>query len=76
MSENIIEAAEKDYFTKKEMAERLKWLSVGICTLNLIIMLGLITLFVFYNPIPLLTSLVGIFIGFLSVKFYRKYKKK
>ncbi len=76
MSESIIEAAEKDYFTKKEMAERLKWLSVGICALNLIIMLGLIALFVFYNPIPLLTSLVGIFIGFLSVKFYRKYKKK
>jgi len=38
--------------------------------------IGMIIFLVYYNPFPLLSEIVGILIGFLGVRFYRKYKKK
>jgi len=38
--------------------------------------IGMINLLVYYNPFTLLSEIVGIIIGFLGVRFYKKYKKK
>ncbi len=67
---------EKNYWNKEEIGERLKWLTVGICAINIMITIGMINLLVYYNPFHLLSTIVGILIGFLGVRFYKKYKKK
>lgn len=71
-----MEVEEKEYFTKKEILERIKWLTFVIFCLNGLITIGLIQLFVYYNGIFLLVSLAGIFIGFILTTIYNKYKKK
>jgi len=38
--------------------------------------IGMIMFLVYHNPITLLSEIVGILIGFLGVRFYKKYKKK
>lgn len=67
---------EKDYWNKEEIGERLKWLTVGICAMTIMMTIGMIFFLVYYNPYPLLSTIVGILIGFLGVRFYKKYKKK
>jgi len=67
---------EKDYWNKEEIGERLKWLTVGICTMTIMMTIGMINLLVYYNPFTLLSQIVGVLIGFLGVRFYKKYKKK
>ena len=67
---------EKDYWNKEEIGERLKWLIVSICAINIMMTIGMIFFFVYYNPFPLLSAIVGILIGLLGVRFYNKYKKK
>ena len=66
----------KEYFTKKEILERFKWLAFAICCLNVLITIGLIQLFVDYNPILLISTLLGIIIGFFGTKIYKKTKSK
>ncbi len=72
----MVKTEEKDYWNKEEMGERLKWLTVGICVINIMMTIGMINLLVYYNPFTLLSGIVGILIGFLGVRFYKKYKKK
>ena len=76
MDKNTTKSEEKDYFSKEEMTERLKWLTISICALNILITIGIIFLLVYHNPTLLLSSLIGILIGFLGVRFYKKYRKK
>ncbi len=72
----MVKTEEIDYWNKEEIGERLKWLTVGICAINFMITIGMIFFLVYYNPFPLLSGIVGILIGFLGVRFYKKYKKK
>ena len=72
----MVKTEEKNYWNKEEIVERLKWLTVGICAINTMITIGMINLLVYYNPFTLLSEIVGILIGFLGVRFYKKYKKK
>lgn len=72
----MVKTEEKNYWNKEEIGERLKWLTVGICAINIMITIGMINLLVYYNPFHLLSTIVGILIGFLGVRFYKKYKKK
>ncbi len=72
----MVKTEEKDYWNKEEIVERLKWFTVGICAINIMITIGMINLLVYYNPFHLLSTIVGILIGFLGVRFYKKYKKK
>ena len=66
----------EDIHKFKEIGERLKWLTVGICAMTIMMTIGMIMFFVYHNPFLLLSEIVGILIGFLDVRFYRKYKKK
>ncbi len=72
----MVKTEEKDYWNKEEIGERLKWLTVSICAMTIIMTIGMIFLFVYYNPFPLLSEIVGILIGFLGIRFYKKCKKK
>ena len=72
----MVKTEEKNYWNKEEIGERLKWLTVGICAINIMITIGMINLLVYYNPFPLLAQIIGILIGFLGVRFYKKYKNK
>ena len=72
----MVKTEEKDYWNKEEIGERLKWLTVGICAMTIMMTIGMIMFFVYYNPFLLLSEIVGILIGFLGVRFYKKYKKK
>jgi len=72
----MVKTEEKNYWNKEEIGERLKWLTVGICAINIMITIGMINLLVYYNPFHLLSTIVGILIGFLGARFYKKYKKK
>jgi len=72
----MVKTEEKDYWNKEEIGERLKWLTVGICAMTIMMTIGMINLLVYYNPYHLLSTIVGILIGFLGVRFYKKYKKK
>jgi len=72
----MVKTEEIDYWNKEEIGERLKWLTVGICAMTIMMTIGMIMFFVYYNPFLLLSEIVGILIGFLGVRFYRKYKKK
>jgi len=64
----MVKTEEKDYWNKEEIGERLKWLTVVICAMTI----GMINLLVYYNPFTLLSEIVGILIGFLGVRFYKK----
>jgi len=72
----MVKTEEIDYWNKEEIGERLKWLTVGICAMTIMMIIGIINLLVYYNPFTLLSEIVGIIIGFLGVRFYKKYKKK
>ena len=72
----MAETEEKNYCNKKEIGERLKWLTVGICAITIMITIGMINLLVYYKPFPLISTIVGILIGILGFRFYKKYKKK
>ena len=72
----MVKTEEKDYWNKEEIGERLKWLTVSICGINIMMTIDLIFYFNYYNPFPLLSLIVGILIGLLGVRFYKKYKKK
>ncbi|MFX1496956.1 MAG: hypothetical protein ACFFBH_05495 [Promethearchaeota archaeon] len=70
-----MEIEQREYFTKKEILERIKWLTLVIFCLNVIITIGLIELFVYYNGFLLLGIVLGIIIGFIGMRIYRKYKR-
>jgi uncharacterized membrane-anchored protein YitT (DUF2179 family) len=70
-----MENKENEYFTKKEILERLKWLVIAICCLNVLITISLIVFFLYYNPNLLLSILSAIILGFFGTKLYKKYKK-
>ena len=72
----MVKTEEKDYWNKEEIGERLKWLTVVICAMTIMMTIGMINLLVYYNPFTLLSEIVGILIGFLGFRFYKKYKKK
>ena len=72
----MVKTEEKDYWNKEEIGERLKWLTVGICAMTIMMTIGMISLFVYHNIFPLLSEIVGLLIGILGVRFYKKYKKK
>ncbi|MHA1191005.1 MAG: hypothetical protein ACTSP9_01760 [Promethearchaeota archaeon] len=72
----MVKTEEKDYWNKEEIGERLKWLTVSICGINIMMTIGMIFFFVYINPFPLLSVTVGILIGLLGVRFSKKYKKK
>ena len=70
-----MEFEQREYFTKKEILERIKWLILVIFCLNAVITIGLIQLFVYYNGFLLLGVVLGIIIGFIGMSVYRKYKR-
>jgi len=72
----MVKTEEKDYWNKEEIGERLKWLTVSICAMTIMMTIGMIFLLVYYNIFPLLSEIVGILIGILGFRFYKKYKKK
>ncbi len=72
----MVKTEEKDYWNKEEIGERLKWFGVSICVMTIMMTIGMINLLVYYNPFTLLSEIVGLLIGFLGVRFYKKYKKK
>ena len=72
----MVKTEEKDYWNKEEIGERLKWLTVSIFAINIMMTIGMILFLVYYNPFFLLSEIVGILIGILGFRFYKKYKKK
>ena len=38
----MVKTEEKDYWNKKEIGERLKWLTVSICAINIMMTIGMI----------------------------------
>jgi len=72
----MVKTEEKDYWNKEEIGERLKWLTVSIFAINIMMIIGMIFFLVYHNPFPLLSEIVGILIGILGFRFYKKYKKK
>ncbi|MFX1366527.1 MAG: hypothetical protein ACFFCE_15465 [Promethearchaeota archaeon] len=70
-----MEIKEEEYFTKKEILEKLKWLIFSFFCLDILITVDLILFFVNYNPIPLLSTLSGLTIGIVGYNIYKKYKK-
>lgn len=71
-----MEFEQREYFTKKEILERIKWLTLVIFCLNAIITIGLIQLFVYYNGFLLLGVVLGTIIGFIGMTVYKRYKRK
>jgi len=75
-SKNQREKDQHEYFTKKEILERLKWAIFAIISINFYITIGLIQALVYYNGITLLAFFLGLILGGVGYKVYKNYKRK
>ena len=75
-SKNQREKDQHEYFTKKEILERLKWAIFAIISINFFLTIGLIQALVHYNGISLLSFFLGLILGSVGYKVYKYYKRK